>query len=71
MKRTTLKRGLGRQVHVGCPHLGQLMKINVGHNNKGGALRAWLPAQGGFSCLSVVPWPGKGEFWLSEVVLQT
>lgn len=46
-----------------APDLGQLMKITIGHNNKGPSPGWFLNKVGSANCLWSL-YPGKGEFGL-------
>lgn len=62
-EKDNFERGAEDKFMLDAPDLGQLMKINVGHNNKGGSAGWFLSKVGSVACLWSL-WPGRGEFWL-------
>lgn len=59
-EKDNFERGAEDKFMLDAPDLGQLMKINVGHNNKGGSAGWFLSKVGPAACLWS-PWPGRGH----------
>ena len=69
-EKDNFEKGAEDKFMLDAPDLGQLMKINVGHNNKGASAGWFLSKVGSAACL----WSlglGRGSSDSSEVVLQT
>lgn len=69
-EKDNFEKGAEDKFMLDAPDLGQLMKISVGHNNKGASAGWFLSKVGSAACL----WSlglGRGSSGSSEVVLQT
>lgn len=59
-EKDNFERGAEDKFMLDAPDLGQLMKINVGHNNKGGSAGWFLSKVGSVGCLFSLL-PGRGS----------
>lgn len=59
-EKDNFERGAEDKFMLDAPDLGQLMKINVGHNNKGGSAGWFLSKVGSVACLFSLL-PGRGN----------
>lgn len=64
-EKDNFEKGAEDKFMLDAPDLGQLMKINVGHNNKGGSA-GWFLSKVGFSACLWSLAPGRGETHSSE-----
>lgn len=66
-EKNNFEKGAEDKFTLDAPDLGQLMKISIGHNNKGGSAGWFLSKVGSAACLWSLC-PGSGEFWLFRVL---
>lgn len=68
-EKDNFEKGAEDKFTLDAPDLGQLMKINVGHNNKG-ASAGWFLSTVGLAASLWSLWPGRGHSGPWEVRCQ-
>lgn len=68
-EKDNFERGAEDKFMLDAPDLGQLMKINVGHNNKGGSA-GWFLSKVGPAARLWSPGPGRGHSGSLEGIFQ-
>ena len=69
-EKDNFEKGAEDKFMLDAPDLGQLIKINVGHNNKGASAGWFLSKVGSAACLQSLGL-GRGSSGSSEAALQT